>query len=63
MYELQSWLGTPCIYVLDCSAAGLIINNFKVIGCVVSTTSVLTVDVNTLEEPVTTPGGGGGAAL
>jgi regulator-associated protein of mTOR len=29
MYELQSWMGTPCIYVLDCSAAGLIINNFK----------------------------------
>lgn len=29
MYELQTWLGTPCIYVLDCSAAGLIINNFK----------------------------------
>jgi hypothetical protein len=29
MYELQGWLGTPCIYVLDCSAAGLIINNFK----------------------------------
>lgn len=29
MYELQSWIGTPCIYVLDCSAAGLIINNFK----------------------------------
>jgi regulator-associated protein of mTOR len=29
MYELQTWLGTPCIYVLDCSAAGLIINNFR----------------------------------
>eukprot|EP00879_Flechtneria_rotunda_P015680 GHRR01016402.1.p1 GENE.GHRR01016402.1~~GHRR01016402.1.p1 ORF type:complete len:539 (+),score=175.71 GHRR01016402.1:1016-2632(+) len=29
MYELQTWLSTPCIYVLDCSAAGLIINNFK----------------------------------
>jgi regulator-associated protein of mTOR len=29
MYELQTWLGTPCIYVLDCSAAGLIINSFK----------------------------------
>ena len=29
-YELQSWLGTPAIYVLDCSAAGLIINSFKV---------------------------------
>lgn len=29
MYELQTWLGTPCIYVLDCSAAGLIINSFR----------------------------------
>ena len=29
IYELQSWLGTPCIYVLDCSAAGLIINSFR----------------------------------
>ena len=29
IYELQSWLGTPSIYVLDCSAAGLIINAFR----------------------------------
>ncbi|MEW5306106.1 MAG: hypothetical protein WDW36_008599 [Sanguina aurantia] len=29
IYELQGWLGTPCIYVLDCSAAGLIINSFR----------------------------------
>ncbi|PNH07533.1 Regulatory-associated protein of TOR 1 [Tetrabaena socialis] len=29
IYELQSWLGTPCIYVLDCSAAGLIINAIR----------------------------------
>lgn len=29
VYELQTWLGTPCIYVLDCSAAGLIINSFR----------------------------------
>jgi hypothetical protein len=26
IFELQAWLGTPAIYVLDCSAAGLIIN-------------------------------------
>ena len=25
----QSWVGTPCIYVLDCSAAGLIINAIR----------------------------------
>ncbi|GLC71947.1 hypothetical protein PLESTF_001187700 [Pleodorina starrii] len=29
IYELQSWLGTPSIYVLDCSAAGLIINAIR----------------------------------
>lgn len=29
IYELHSWLGTPSIYVLDCSAAGLIINSFR----------------------------------
>ena len=29
IYELQSWLGTPSIYVLDCSAAGLILNVFR----------------------------------
>ncbi|KAG2485410.1 hypothetical protein HYH03_015896 [Edaphochlamys debaryana] len=29
IYELQSWLGTPCIYVLDCSAAGLIVNALR----------------------------------
>ena len=28
IYELQAWLGTPAIYVLDCSAAGLIINRW-----------------------------------
>jgi hypothetical protein len=25
----QAWLGIPCIYVLDCSAAGFIVNSFK----------------------------------
>ena len=29
MFCCQAWLGTPCIYVLDCSAAGFIINSFK----------------------------------
>ena len=29
IYDLQSWLGTPCIFVFDCSAAGLIVNSFK----------------------------------
>ncbi|CAG8490380.1 572_t:CDS:2 [Paraglomus occultum] len=27
--DLQSWLGSPCIYVYDCSAAGNILNNFN----------------------------------
>ncbi|KAG2445405.1 hypothetical protein HXX76_000027 [Chlamydomonas incerta] len=29
VYELQSWVETPCIYVLDCSAAGLILNALR----------------------------------
>ena len=29
LYDLQSWVGTPAIYVFDCSAAGLIVNSFK----------------------------------
>ncbi|XP_057866862.1 regulatory-associated protein of TOR 1 isoform X1 [Cryptomeria japonica] len=28
VYELESWLGTPSIYVFDCSAAGVIVNAF-----------------------------------
>lgn len=28
IYELESWLGTPSIYVFDCSAAGMIVNAF-----------------------------------
>ncbi|EFA82813.1 WD40 repeat-containing protein [Heterostelium album PN500] len=29
IYELQTWMGTPSIYVFDCSAAGLIVNWFN----------------------------------
>ena len=29
IYDLQSWLGAPCIYLFDCHSAGHIINNFK----------------------------------
>ncbi|KAL3149110.1 hypothetical protein ABBQ32_001950 [Trebouxia sp. C0010 RCD-2024] len=29
IYDLQAWLGAPCIFVFDCSAAGLIVNSFK----------------------------------
>ncbi|RKP25316.1 raptor N-terminal caspase like domain-containing protein, partial [Syncephalis pseudoplumigaleata] len=28
LYDLQSWLGSPCIYVYDCSAAGNIVAAF-----------------------------------
>ncbi|BFZ58664.1 Target of rapamycin complex 1 subunit kog1 [Savitreella phatthalungensis] len=28
LYDLQAWLGSPCLYVFDCSAAGNIITNF-----------------------------------
>ena len=29
MFDLQSWVGAPCIYVLDCSAAGLLLPSFQ----------------------------------
>ncbi|CDK28584.1 unnamed protein product [Kuraishia capsulata CBS 1993] len=29
LYDLQTWLGAPCVYVFDCAAAGNIIENFK----------------------------------
>jgi regulator-associated protein of mTOR len=29
VYDLQSWLGNPSIYVLDCNAAGMIIDSFQ----------------------------------
>uniref|UniRef100_H3G5Z2 Raptor N-terminal CASPase-like domain-containing protein n=1 Tax=Phytophthora ramorum TaxID=164328 RepID=H3G5Z2_PHYRM len=28
VYDLQSWMGTPSIYVFDCSAAGVLLNHF-----------------------------------
>lgn len=28
VYELESWLGNPSIYVFDCSAAGMVVNAF-----------------------------------
>ncbi|ODN74553.1 hypothetical protein L202_06922 [Cryptococcus amylolentus CBS 6039] len=28
LYDLQEWLGSPCIYIWECSAAGNILNNF-----------------------------------
>lgn len=29
LYDLQTWLGAPCIYVYDCNSAGNIVSNFK----------------------------------
>ncbi|WFD33516.1 Target of rapamycin complex 1 subunit kog1 [Malassezia cuniculi] len=29
LYDLQTWLGSPCIYVWDASASGNIVNTFK----------------------------------
>jgi hypothetical protein len=29
VYDLQSWVGIPAIYVFDCSAAGLIVRSFR----------------------------------
>ncbi|KDQ62866.1 hypothetical protein JAAARDRAFT_188509 [Jaapia argillacea MUCL 33604] len=28
--EIQTWLGSPCVYVWDCSAAGHLLQNFKI---------------------------------
>lgn len=28
LHEIQQWLGSPCIYIWDCSAAGNLVNNF-----------------------------------
>ncbi|WFC99913.1 Target of rapamycin complex 1 subunit kog1 [Malassezia yamatoensis] len=32
LYDLQTWLGSPCIYVWDTSAAGNIVNNFHALA-------------------------------
>ncbi|PSK34930.1 WD repeat-containing protein mip1 [Elsinoe australis] len=32
LYDLQSWLGAPGLYLYDCSAAGLIIKNFQLMA-------------------------------
>ena len=32
IYDLQTWVGTPAIYVFDCSAAGQILHSFRVRG-------------------------------
>lgn len=29
IYDLQTWLGAPCIYACDCHGAGHIVNNFQ----------------------------------
>lgn len=29
LYDVQTWLGAPCIYVYDCNSAGNIVTNFK----------------------------------
>ncbi|KPJ02537.1 Regulatory-associated protein of mTOR [Papilio xuthus] len=29
MYDLQTWMGAPSLYVYDCSNAGIIVDNFK----------------------------------
>ncbi|SCU98563.1 LAMI_0F15302g1_1 [Lachancea mirantina] len=29
LYDLQTWLGAPCIYVYDCNSAGNIVSNFQ----------------------------------
>ena len=29
VYDLQTWMGSPSIYVYDCSNAGIIVESFK----------------------------------
>ena len=29
IYDLQTWMGSPSIFVYDCSNAGLIVKSFK----------------------------------
>ena len=29
VFDLQSWMGAPSIYVYDCSNAGMIVDSFK----------------------------------
>jgi len=29
VYDLQTWMGAPSIYVYDCSNAGIIVDSFK----------------------------------
>ena len=29
MYDLQTWMGSPSIFVYDCSSAGLIVSSFN----------------------------------
>lgn len=29
MYDLQTWMGSPSIFVYDCSNAGIIVKSFK----------------------------------
>ncbi|XP_019880990.1 regulatory-associated protein of mTOR isoform X2 [Aethina tumida] len=33
IYDLQSWMGAPSIYVYDCSNAGIIVKSFKKFAC------------------------------
>lgn len=47
VYDLQSWVGTPSIYVFDCSAAGVLLSHFN---------------SSSAPPPSSTHGGGGGGA-
>lgn len=43
IYDLQQWMGTPSIYVFDCSCAGLIVDSFQMVdssnGLMIPTTN------------------------
>lgn len=54
--EVKFWVGTPTIFVLDCSAAGILMNHFV-------QPSAQQEDTDRGVDPDTPPGDGGGMGL
>ena len=60
VYDLQSWLGSPCILVLDCSNAGRIIDALDTL-LPTSASEAAARAAQTAAAAASAPGGGGGA--
>ena len=50
MYDLQTWVGAPCIYVLDCSAAGLLLPSFQTFAQLPQVQALKTSDLNSHQD-------------